>query len=305
VTGKGRNKSRPSKEKKDEARYVLDQFTKTDLSKWQRLADGLDAHHISLYFYLEGLRKLHQEDVRKALQAPASVSIAPNNWSRIVGYKYTLAPLSAAGSIVSGGRFNIGGDLDPNQFPPFPALYIAENYETAYAEKFGMTTSESRDGLSGHELALRKPTSFSHVSLSGELSNLFDAGHNSSFTEFSVIISNFKITRELKASARRIGIKKPLVIDPTMLKQTLLGNDWRNYPVQYQIPANPQVFGRLIKDAGYEGIVYPSTKGKGKCIAIFPENFEGSDSYMEIADTPPKEAGCTRLDSKTWQDLTG
>ena len=302
--GNKHKKSRGSKGEKEETRYVLDQFTRTDLREWQNLADGLDAHHVSLYYHLEGLRNLHQEEIRKALQVPVSTSLTLNNWARIVGYKYTLAPLSAVGSLRLGGRFNIGTDLNPSQFPPFSALYIAETYETAYAEKFGMTTAENRSGLSGHELALSKPTSFTHISVSGELNNLFDANRNSSFTEFLELINKFRIPGELKASARRVGIKKPLVINPTMLKQTLLGNDWRHYPVQYQIPANSQVFARLIKDAGYEGIVYPSTKWKGKCIAIFPENFEGSDSYLKIADTPPKEASCTRLDSKTWQVLT-
>jgi hypothetical protein len=231
VAGNRRKKSRGSKDKKEETRYVLDQFTRTDFREWQNLADGLDAYHVSLYFYLEGLRNLHQEEIRKALQAPDSTSITLNNWARIVSYKYTLAPLSAVGSLRFGGRFNIGADINPSQFPPFPALYIAETYETAYAEKFEMTISEDRSGLSGHELALSKPTSFTHASISGELNNLFDASRNLSFTDFLEIINKFRIPRELKASALRVGIKKPLVINPAMLKQTLLGNDWRHYPV--------------------------------------------------------------------------
>jgi len=304
VAGNRHKKIRGSKGKKEETRYVLDQFTRADLRAWQNLADGLDAYHVRLFYYLEGLRNLHQEEIRKALQASTSTSITLNNWARIVTYRYTLAPLSTVGSLFLGGRFNIGADLSPSQFPPFSALYIAENYETAYAEKFGMTTAEDREGLSGHELALSNPTSFSYVNISGEVNNLFDAGRNSSFAKFSAIIKKFTMPGDLKAIARKSRIKKPwLITDPATIKQTLLGNDWRHWPVQYQIPANPQVFGRLIRDAGYEGIIYPSTKGKGKCIALFPENFNGSDSFLQLADEPPNGSTCTRLDSKTWEEL--
>jgi hypothetical protein len=152
-----------------------------------------------------------------------------------------LEPLSAVGSLFSGSRFNIGKDLNPGQFPPYPALYVAENHETAYAEKFGMTLSEQRDGLSGHELALRKPTSFSSINISGELNNLFDVGRAANFTNFSAIIRKFRIPKELKTLAREVGIKQPwLVTSTSMLKQGLLTNDWRAWPVQLQIPANPQ-----------------------------------------------------------------
>jgi hypothetical protein len=75
------------------------------------------------------------------------------------------------------------------------------------------------------------------------------------------------------------------------------------YPSQYEIPANPQVFGRLLLDAGFDGVLYPSTKGPKSCIALFPDNFARSDSYLEVADEGPPSAGVLRLDSSTWQDI--
>jgi hypothetical protein len=56
-------------------------------------------------------------------------------------------------------------------------------------------------------------------------------------------------------------------------------------------------------DAGFEGVIYPSTKGKGRCVAIFPKNIDGTDSYLQLVDDPPEGASCTRLDSQNWQDL--
>jgi len=166
--------------------------------------------------------------------------------------------------------------------------------------------SEDGASLSGHEFALRAPASYTYVNISGELNNLFNVGRAANFTEFIDVIKKFKLTDELKVLARKIGRTPPLLVaDRKMLKSTLLANDWSGWPTQFEIPANSQVIGRLIRDAGYEGILYPSTKGNGKCVALFPENFAGSDSYLELADTPPDGAKYIRLDSETWQDLIG
>jgi hypothetical protein len=287
-------------------KVLLDEFTVADLRSWQKLADDYDKYHVQLFYHLEGLRRLHHDEILEALQASKPASLKMNNWARIIGYKYSLDPLSAVGSLVSGGRFNIGRNLNPAQFPEYAALYVAENHKTAYAEKFAVALSEDGAGLSGHEFALRGPTSYTHVNISGELNNLFNVGRAANFTEFIEVIKRFKLTDELKALARKIGKSPPLLVaDRKMLKSTLLANDWSGWPTQFEIPANSQVMGRLIRDAGYEGIMYPSTKGNGKCTALFPENFAGSDSYLELADIPPDGAKCIRLDSETWQDLIG
>ena len=213
--------------------------------------------------------------------------------------------MSSAGSLVKGGRFNIGKDINPTQFPPYPALYVAENYNTAYAEKFGVPETTEIDGLSGHELALRKPTSFTSVNISGKLNNLFDVSKTGNIREFVNVIKRFEIPAELKVLARKLGMKPPFnLTEITQLKQNLLSNDWRAWPIQIQLPANSQIFGRLIMEAGFEGIIYPSVKGKGKCIAIFPENLAGTDSYVEVSDKAPDGVVHMKLDGRTWVDLT-
>jgi hypothetical protein len=84
---------------------------------------------------------------------------------------------------------------------------------------------------------------------------------------------------------------------------TLLAHNWRLYPSQYEIPSNSQVFGRLLLDAGFDGVVYPSTKGSSNCLALFPANFAKSESFVEVADDGPPHAGKLRLDSSTWEDI--
>ena len=226
-----------------------------------------------------------------------------DRWARIVDYKYSLQPLSAAGSLVRGGRFNIGNDLDPGRYPVFPALYIAADYDTAYAERFGQRPSVSGP-LEGHEYALRTPGSFTSVNVNGNLKNLFDLRFAKNLGKFAKIISEFELPKELLTLAASAGIKDPpLVKTAGQLKMSLLEHNWRLYPSQYEIPANSQIFARLVADAGFDGIVYASTKGPKDCIALFPTNFSGTESHIELADEAPKGATHTRLDQESWRAI--
>ena len=63
------------------------------------------------------------------------------------------------------------------------------------------------------------------------------------------------------------------------------------------------LIGRLLIEAGFEGILYPSSKGKGLCIAMFPEVLINSESYVELSDPAPAHLGHRRLDSTTCQAL--
>jgi hypothetical protein len=69
--------------------------------------------------------------------------------------------------------------------------------------------------------------------------------------------------------------------------------------VQFDLPAPSQVFGDLLRDAGFEAVLYPSTRGDGHCVAVFPDNFKSSRSFLEVAPPVPREASMTRLDA-TW-----
>ena len=248
---------------------------------------------------------MHYADLCDALRQSAPASIVVDRWTRIVDYKYSLQPLSAAGSLVRGGRFNIGNDLDPGKYPVFPALYLAEDHDTAYAERFGQRPSGS-GGLEGHEYALRTPGSFTSVNVNGQLHNLFDLRNAKNLRQFIAIISGFELPKELRNLAASAGIKSPLLVRSAgQLKMSLLAHNWRLYPSQYEIPSNPQVFGRLVVDAGFDGIIYASTKGPKACVALFPTNFSGSESHVELADDAPRGTTHTRLDQETWAEIAG
>jgi hypothetical protein len=70
------------------------------------------------------------------------------------------------------------------------------------------------------------------------------------------------------------------------------------------IPANSQLFGQMVFVSSIQAILYPSQKRKGnKCLAIFPNNFLNSESYVKIQDDCHANVKIARLDANTFNDL--
>lgn len=284
--------------------YLLDQFQEADLKHWQQMSDELDSFRVQTFYHLEGLRNLYEDKLLNSLQQTPSISVNVDNWQCIVEYRYSLEPLSAKGSLINGGRFNIGSDINSAIFQPVPALYCAENYETAYEERFGTTHNSNQNKLSGQEFALRTTGSFSCVVLKGNIFNVFDLTKTSNLRRFVDIIKTFELTKEIEDLAKFLKIPQPwLLTKPSDLKKVFLDPNWRQIPVLHDIPANSQVFGRLLVTAGFEGILYPSTKGPNHCLAVFLHNIDGSESHLELADPTPPGTIYNRLDADTWPEL--
>lgn len=286
--------------------YLLDEFSLTDLRRWKSISQAYDEYHVRLFYHLEGLRVHHRDGLLDALRKSSLANKQDASWFRIVAFRYSNEFLSAKGSLYRGGRFNVGRDIDSGVFTPFPALYIAENYSTAYAEYFGASQHAPATGFSGEEFALQKSSSFTAVKLSFDLSNVFDLSKARNLEPIARIITKFRIPQDLKSIGQSVGIGAPwLVRNATEMRKSLLATNWRYYPSQYGIPANSQIFGRMLRDAGFEAVIYPSTVGPGKCIVIFPENIEFTDSFIELMDEPPPSVKHDRLDQKSWKTLCG
>jgi len=207
-----------------------------------------------------------------------------------------------AGSVRGdGGRFNIGSELNPATPPPFPTLYLAEDFETVFRERFGMKRTSTTGGLSAEELALRRPTSFTHVRLQGSIESIIDIARPDSLKAIVAVIAKFKMPNNVLSIARALGLRPPALIRTTAgLQRYLLQANWRAQPIQFDLPANSQVFGRLCSAAGAHGILYPSVKNNPKrCLALFPQNWRASDSYIELTDSSPAQTSQTRLDGST------
>ncbi len=84
------------------------------------------------------------------------------------------------------------------------------------------------------------------------------------------------------------------------LYASLLQRNWREIPSTFDIPANSQIFGQLVRDAGIDGIIYPSTKTGKDCLVLVPENFLGGDAYIQLDDEPPHQDVIKRIDATNW-----
>jgi RES domain-containing protein len=280
----------------------LERFTQASLRQWLAAKANLDALQRALYFELEPLRQSNEGRLLDALRSRALASFSFEGWSRIVDYRYALEPLSVAGSLKGeGGRFNIGGDLSPAAFTAFPALYVAEDYEAAFRERFATSTSPRPRGLSAQELALRTPGSFTQLRLRGLAESVIDVGDLEALRPFVSILREFPIPRDARQIARRLGVRPPpwLIRSPVTLQRQLLHPNWRMLPQQFDLPSNSQIFGRIAAAAGLHGILYPSARQLSKrCLALFPQNWADSGSFVEVADDVPQGARLTRIDGK-------
>jgi len=283
--------------------YLLDHFSIRDIRAWTRQRDLLQELQWNYHSALAHQRSKFFEQIRESLQKASEGPFEFKKWQRAVKFKYSLDPLSSRGSLVDpGGRFNIG-KINLLQFPPFPALYIAENKKTALEEMLCQKMDRSAL-LSPIELALTNEESMTVVSVSGTLERVINLDHISKLHEFVSIIKDFEIPADVKKAALDLGLDQPEVIQSIdQLKIKLLEPSWRMLPMQYDLPAASQIFGQLVHASGIEAIVYQSKYSEGKCLAAFPEKFAKSKSFVELDDEPPPGTETKRLDSDTWHLL--
>ncbi len=218
-------------------------------------------------------------------------------------YRFSLEPLNTKGSLSDpGGRFNIGA-IDTARFAVFAGLYLAFDKSTALAELFGRRHAE-RQALTPEELALTSPNSVTVVSASGELESALDVCKQNNLLSFRNLISPFSVSKNLIRKAKTLGISSPqLVRTVEEMAESLLSQHWRLWPMQLNIPAPSQIFGRIVMDAGIEGIAYTSVLTQKPCLVIYPQNFENSSSFIELDDPVPADTVQKRIDRSTFRNF--
>ena len=286
----------------------LERFSESTLGQWKAISSNLNELHDVLHFGLEPERRRLRPEILEALSKVTPIQIDLNGWVRVVTYKYSTNPLMCAGSLTYiGGRFNPGIELEPNAIAPWPSLYIAEDFATAYREKFQMQQGENVDGLSPEELSLNKGSSHTTLVLNGKLTNVFDMTTVTSLDGTAAVLSKIKMPAEVKQLKRKLGIpERNLTMARTgkHLYEMAVNHNWRVLPVQFGLPSSSQVLAEMILAAGFEAILYPSTKGLGRCISIFTEQMS-SESYVELSDEAPLGTVHKRLDQNTAEILSG
>lgn len=79
---------------------------------------------------------------------------------------------------------------------------------------------------------------------------------------------------------------------------------WREWPMHYDVPSNSQYLGQVAWAVGLEAVHFPSSKGDGHCLAVYPENFKNSNSFVEIEGQCPVGVTHRRLDQGTFSEFT-
>ena len=265
--------------------------------RFQAIAD----YHWDHYSYFAHQRSLIFDALKNALASNCRIYTF-SQWQRVVNYQFTLEPLSARGSILNdpGGRFNVG-DIDSIKFPRFPALYLAEDRETAYKEKFGLSSEGKKSGLTADELLLTSNDALTIVTLKGEIFQVLDLNSLATLKDFFSLINTIKLPDSFIKRANKLNISPMYPVKTASeLRKSFLYPDWRALPMHYDIPANPQILGQIAHAAGIEAILYPSKINGKNCLAVYPENFSQSASYLEIEGQGPDKITCKKLDAQTY-----
>jgi len=284
------------------AELLLELISDRDLNTSRERAGVIQNYHTQLFYELEGQRAAHKDEIRSALQSVPGISVDVTRWCRQIQCRYAVSPLSCIGSMRISGRFNYGDDLD-SRFPRFPALYVAEDRATAHCEMFQISSSDTGK-LSTAALNLHAEASIAAYALSGTVSQVFDLTQASNLAAFLTVTKGFKLSAELRKMEQswRIGHRDVAAL-PEQLMNTFMDPDWRTFPMYADIPANSQVFGNLLAEAGFEGVLYPSIRNRGgRALALFPRNFRNSTSKVWVNDPPPG-ARCVELSATSCDEL--
>ena len=283
----------------------LDQFSVEDIHKRIVFKEQFLKYHWDYYNDLAYQRFEITDKIKKSLLGAAQKAFTFEKWQRAVKYKYANEPFSVSGSLTDpGGRFNIG-DINPSQFPPFPALYLASDKDTALQELLSQKIDPNQGipKISPLDFALTNNDSIAIVSLSGCIDSIINLKEPKALQSFVDLIKDFSVSDSLRKISKSIGEQEPeLIRTVSKLMDSLLDPNWRSWPMQFDVPVASQIFGQLVSESGIEGILYTSKFTCNDCLAIFPQNFEES-SFIQLDDEAPKETKICRLDSKTWNDI--
>lgn len=265
-----------------------------DIARSKALYEQLLHFHWE-YFAELAYKRIKIYDSLKASLRDQAKPFEFSHWQRVVKYKYCLDPLSTNGSLMDpGGRFNIGA-VDKARFPLFPALYLASDKRTAMAELLGRSSVGTT--LSPEDLALTAPASITVVSVSGKLEAVLDIREQSHLAAFVDLVSGFQLSRSLLEMARKLNAPVFLVKTAQQLSDNLHYDDWRQWPMLWDVPAPSQIFGRIALDAQVEAILYASVLTKAPCLCMYHQNFQNSPSFVELDDPAPAQVIRRRLDA--------
>jgi RES domain-containing protein len=261
-------------------------FIENEIVRLERLDDESRDLWADFQGHLASERDKVLDQIKDSLLESSSFDYSGNNFSRITGSQFSQNPLSAKGSYLAppGGRFNFGRSISYQMY--FPALYLASDYKTAFAEKFHQSDDYvGRNGLNIFDLGLRETGSFLHVRTNFHLERILDLRDENVFRLFYNSISHIKIPDIIKNRVKKLRTNLSLVDSAKDLRRSIFDPNYEQWDTWIDQPSPSQWFGHYVRLAGIQGILYPSVRNmEGLNLAIFIDQFEDSDSYVELSD---------------------
>ncbi len=274
--------------KKKEVSFLLEESSPQSIQSAKDQTERLITYNWYYYLELESQRQLVKNELLESLVQSAKSDLIIDGWQRSVTYKYSLHPLATIGSVTfDGGRFNAGVSIN-HKVESLHALYLAQDKYTCLMEQLGQESDENSQETDPLDIALLNPKSISAVSISGKLTKYIDLTDFDSLTKFVEVIKHFQVSKRLQQLSLDINKELPIIVrNKEDLFKSLLDKNWRINPALFDVPANPQIFGQLVFEAGIQVILYPSKFNDKPCLAIFVENFKGTDSLVRLDDESP------------------
>ncbi len=170
-------------------------------------------------------------------------------------------------------------------------------------EMHGLTREMTRAGLSANELNLCAKDGVAWIAVSGKVSNIFDLTHARGLAGIVKVLSQFKLSKRVRDEETKLRANPlQLVATVRQLFESVMTESWREFPTLVSTPANSQLLGHLLSLAGFEGVLYSSTRTGKKNLALFTRQFENSASIVR-AIAPPSSATRCELSSSTYKEL--
>jgi len=283
--------------------FLLDNINHHAIKTWIKRHQQITDYTAQHYAFFASRRSQVMEKLKQSLLDEQNEFLLNKAWKRIISQQFSNTPLSTTGSVLNfpGGRFNIG-KIDSERFPQFPALYIAEDTETAYLECMGISRNKQIEGLSATELAAAG--NYAHFNIIGHLTRVLDLTKKEALANFYGIIKDIHLPIYFRREANQLHINPCLPVNSlNQLYETITIENWRFAPMQLDTPANSQIIGQIARSAGLEAILYTSAKNNHRSLCIFPDNFDNSEAYLEITGNVADTVIDKRLDKETYRNF--
>ncbi|MBP9680558.1 MAG: RES family NAD+ phosphorylase [Bacteriovorax sp.] len=279
------------------------QYVENEIKRITKFTDDQRQFWKDFQKYLLDEREKRIDDIIGSIDS-TKVENLNCDFGRIVSSKFAADPLNGVGSVKlpPGGRFNIAQSSSFSSY--FIGLYLAEDYETAFTEKYHRSTEEQSESDLKH-FALQPNESFSFNRVRVNLENYIDLTNDNTLVAFTDVIKDIVVPDYYKNLGKKLKIELTMATDSEVVKSFFFNEHYPVWAAWLDQPAPSQLFGHYCKLAGVQGILYPSVRNKAKNnLVVFPDNMVESNSSLKLIDEVPYVSEDRRfIDKSNYQNF--